>query len=368
MQITPASVHELGFQRIVKVGGGNYEVFWHPSDPLFISLTIGSSPAHPLVDVYNMNGVLQRHLAGHTTNIHEAAWNPAGTLLATSDLQHDLWIWSYPEFQPIYHDSLPDRERGILKLQWSTDGSTLTAYNRDVVMMLRSIGSSGMTRTIQLLPKTKFLASSLGLWHPTKPLFVQTENQNDTQLHLAYRTATTALLARIPLVLDTFPHELCWVQNGKRLALRTSEQLFILGPDSHVIHAHPFTSLWVWRQGLVWNKQRELLAAVDGTEVVILDAAGSPRWTCRGHSRVVATVAWNQAGTVLATGSWDRTIKLWDCEGKLLHTLPGYKDDEGKVLPTYSGHGDAVFSLEWSSDDTRLVSVSRCYEIFLWGI
>ena len=52
-------------------------------------------------------------------------------------------------------------------------------------------------------------------------------------------------------------------------------------------------------------------------------AAGKPRTSLEGHTGDVYSIAWSPDGKTLATGSDDRTVKLWDAAtGKLLANLP----------------------------------------------
>jgi WD40 repeat protein len=39
--------------------------------------------------------------------------------------------------------------------------------------------------------------------------------------------------------------------------------------------------------------------------------AGSCKCTLNGHSRSVTSVAWNNDGTKLASGSYDNTVRIW---------------------------------------------------------
>ena len=40
-------------------------------------------------------------------------------------------------------------------------------------------------------------------------------------------------------------------------------------------------------------------------------STGKCQSTLSGHSDVVTSVAWNNDGSKLATGSWDETVKVW---------------------------------------------------------
>lgn len=78
--------------------------------------------------------------------------------------------------------------------------------------------------------------------------------------------------------------------------------------------------------------------------VVMWDiASGQPRWAVNGHKQVVKTVAFSAKGDEVATGGYDKTIKLWDAQtGTSLKTLAGHKDGVNSIV--FNPRGDLLAS------------------------
>eukprot|EP00937_MAST-01D_sp_MAST-1D-sp2_P003254 g3254.t1 len=68
----------------------------------------------------------------------------------------------------------------------------------------------------------------------------------------------------------------------------------------------------------------------------------------------VTTLEWCANGELLATGSYDNLVRLWDRQGRLQRTL--------------SAHTGAIFSLKWSPSSRLLLSASLDETAVLWDV
>ncbi|WP_026100101.1 serine/threonine-protein kinase [Fortiea contorta] len=77
--------------------------------------------------------------------------------------------------------------------------------------------------------------------------------------------------------------------------------------------------------------------------------------TLKGHSQWIWTVAFSPDGQTLASGSADKTIKLWNVSS-------------GKEIRTLAGNGDGITSVAFSPDGKILASGSLDQKIKLWNV
>ena len=73
----------------------------------------------------------------------------------------------------------------------------------------------------------------------------------------------------------------------------------------------------------------------------------------QGHQNVVNDVRFSPDGLLLASASFDRSVKIWD-------------GMTGKFLVSLNGHVNDVYCISWSSDSRLLVSCSKDSTIQLW--
>ncbi|MDW8030108.1 MAG: WD40 repeat domain-containing protein, partial [Armatimonadota bacterium] len=80
-----------------------------------------------------------------------------------------------------------------------------------------------------------------------------------------------------------------------------------------------------------------------------------PIKTLTGHTDSVTSVSFSPDGQILASGSWDKTIKLW-------------RVSDGSLIGTLTGHTNWVRSVSFSPDGQILASGSNDKTIKLWRV
>ena len=120
-----------------------------------------------------------------------------------------------------------------------------------------------------------------------------------------------------------------------------------------------------------------------------------------GHNGVVNILTWSPDGRILATGSYDNTVRLWDKHGMLINTMKHNSDvktiafspdctmlasgngsgdfedsdntirlwdNRGKLIKTLVGHKNDVNTVAFSPDGNELASGSTDNTVRLWDV
>ena len=138
-------------------------------------------------------------------------------------------------------------------------------------------------------------------------------------------------------------------------ALTTAQAQTATQQQDRASTANPYTH---WNRGweVAFRPTGTLLAggSTDQPQLRLWELPSlKPLRTFGSHSESIESLVWSPDGSLLASGSRDRTIKIWDAEQAIeLHAL--------------TGHDGWVWDLAWSPDGKRLASASYDGSVKLW--
>ncbi len=107
---------------------------------------------------------------------------------------------------------------------------------------------------------------------------------------------------------------------------------------------------------VAWSSDGKRIASgsYDRTVQVWNAADGGHAFTYRGHSGPANAVAWLPDSKRIASGSSDKTVQVWDAA-------------DGSHVFTYRGHSDVVLAVAWSPDGKRIASGGVDKTVQVWN-
>ncbi len=154
---------------------------------------------------------------------------------------------------------------------------------------------------------------------------------------------------------------LAYRPDGKALAIAESYNTLDLWDaatlkSTKTIRNDPVSCLGVSFWSVAFSPDGKTLASAGGEEVRLWDVTtGKNIATLEGHTDWALCVAFSPDGTILASGSADKTVRLWNIR-------------TSKNTAKLEGHAGWVQAVAFSPDGRTLVSGSRDHTVRFWDV
>jgi len=287
-------------------------------------------------------------LVGHKQWITWLAWEPLHRnvecrRLASSSKDGSIRVWDTVLHKTLF--SLSGHLQSVTCIRWGGEGLIYSASQDRTLKVWRDTDGV-LCRTLQghghwvntMALNTDYVIRT-GAYEPAKRNQLLKTKDTDDALKLSLDRYTAAKGSRPETLVsgsDDFTLFLWHPAESKTSVARmTGHQALInqvqFSPDGRLIASASF------------DKSIKLWNGVDGKFIGAL----------RGHVSSVYQVTWSADSRLLCSGSSDSTLKVWDSKTKkLLFDLPG--------------HADEVYAVDWSPDGEKVVSGGKDKVLKMW--
>ncbi|KAJ4967273.1 hypothetical protein NE237_019122 [Protea cynaroides] len=339
-------------------------------------------------------------LEGHTSEVFVCAWSPVGSLLASGSGDSTARIWSIPDgpcsssmqsgppnvlVLKHFKGRTNEKSKDVTTLDWNGEGTLLATgsydgqariWSRDGELRSTLNKHKGPIFSLKWNKKGDCLLSG----SVDKTAIVWDVKTGEWKQQFEFHSAPTL--------------DVDW-RNNVSFATCSTDNMIYVCKIGEIRAIKTFSGHQGEVNAIKWDPTGSLLASCSDDFTAKIWSMKQDKYVhdLREHVKEIYTIRWSPTGPgtnnpnqqlVLASASFDSTIKLWEVEhGNLLYSLNGHRDPvysvafspngeylasgsldkcmniwstrEGKLVKTYTGNG-GIFEVCWNKEGDKIAA------------
>lgn len=293
-----------------------------------------------------------RVLGVHTIRVTSVAFSPDGKTLASGG-DNTVRLWSVTHGKLLH--TVMGHENEVTSVAFSPDGTMLASGSEDKTVRLWSIANGELL--FSLKRHTDSVTSVA--FSPDGAMLASGSHDKTVRLWLTRDGKTTRTLKGHTQWVKcvVFSPDGATIVSGAEVVFFAPELMMWRVADGKILHKLKGSETASTVTGVAFPANGMMLASGSEDKSVRLwrVANAEPVHTLKGHRGGVTGVVFSPDGTMLASSSSDKTVRLW--------RIP-----DGKLLQTLKGHTNEVNSVAFSPDGNTLASGSEDKTVRLWSL